>query len=207
MQRWIIPASVAAIVISLAALAILGASGPTAPEDAAQQDPGQIEEPEAREPEPAPQPDESPDQQSEADPESPAPGGETSEDPEDPVDEDPVDQPVAGEQTTQEEETPQSAIQPGPRTATIEITGDSAYYCSVGVIGDPRTVEGRRPTTYEVEVATGGTALETVMAACQKISPGGTMGVNILYDDEVVAQEETSDRLGTVSLSWSPLEE
>ena len=202
MQRWIIPASVAAIVISLAALAILGASSPTAPEDAAQQDPGQIEEPEAREPEPAPQPDESPDQQSEADPESPAPGGETSED-----SEDPVDQPVAGEQTTQEEETPQSAIQPGPRTATIEITGDSAYYCSVGVIGDPRTVEGRRPTTYEVEVATGGTALETVMAACQKISPGGTMGVNILYDDEVVAQDETSDRLGTVSLSWSPLEE
>ena len=116
-------------------------------------------------------------------------------------------QPVPGGQGDQGGETPQPAIQPGPSTATIEITGDSAYYCSAGVIGDPRTVEGRRPTNYEVDIETGGTALETVMAACQKISPGGTLGVNILYDGEIVAEDETSNRLGTINVSWSPLEE
>jgi hypothetical protein len=44
------------------------------------------------------------------------------------------------------------------------------------------------------------------MAACQKISPG-TLGVLIRYDDEVVVREETDARLGTVSVSWNPLEE
>lgn len=183
-----------------------------------------MEEPQAEEPEPAPEPQPEPEPQPNpegvdpegaepegVDPEGPEPEGL---EPESPGSEDDAtgepdaqeDQPAPGEQAPEEEDTPQPAIQPGPRTATIEIIGDSAYYCSAGVIGDPRTVEGRRPTTYEVDVATGGTALETVMAACQKISPGGTLGVNILYDDEVVAQGETENRLGTVAVSWSPLE-
>ncbi|MGB3632782.1 MAG: hypothetical protein WA982_01950 [Rubrobacteraceae bacterium] len=57
-----------------------------------------------------------------------------------------------------------------------------------------------------MEVATGGTSLETVMATCQKISPG-TLGVQIRYDDEVVARDGTDTQLGTVSVSWNPLEE
>lgn len=192
MQRWIIPASVVGIVIAIAALTILVATNSINTGQDTQQGTGQVEEPEPVQ-DPTPQPDDS---------ESPAPGtpgGETS----GALNEEDA---AAGGQTTREE-APEPAIQPGPRTATIEITGDTAYYCSIGVIGDPRTVEGRQPTVYEVQVSTGGTALETVMAACQKISPGGTLGVNIVYDDEVVAQDETSGRLGTVSVSWSPLEE
>ncbi|CAN5625329.1 hypothetical protein BH24ACT21_BH24ACT21_18750 [soil metagenome] len=109
-----------------------------------------------------------------------------------------------GGQTTQGPPAPPGL--PGPGTATVEITGDSAYYCSLGVIGEPETIQGRRPTSYEIEVETGGTSLDTVMAACQKISPG-TLGVLIRYDDEVVVREETDARLGTVSVSWNPLEE
>lgn len=179
MPRWIIPSSIVVILVSLAALGILLASnsGRTA-SDGLEEEAGQVEEPETS-PQPAPQ-------------------QETAQEEESTI---PEEQSAQGEQTT-----PQGPQAPGPRFAVIQITGDSAYYCSAGVIGEPETIEGRRPDTFRVEVATGGTALDTVMAACQKISPG-TLGVQILYDEVVVARDETTARLGTVSVSWNPLEE
>lgn len=195
MQRWIIPASVAAILISLAALAILLAAGSTAPEavEAPQQDDAQVEAPDTSN-----QP--TPEQETQR-------GGATQEgglvQPE--------EQPEEG--TTAEDEQPlgggqaeQAPPQPGPSTATVRILGNSAYYCSLGVIGEPETVQGRENASYEVEIETGGTGLDTVMAACQKISPG-SLSVRINYDGEVVAQDETDARLGTVSVAWNPLEE
>ncbi len=95
---------------------------------------------------------------------------------------------------------------PGPRMATIELTGDASYTCSIGRIDSPRTVRGANPTTYQVRVVPGGTSLDTVMAVCQKIS-GRELGVSIVYDGEVQAREDTSERLGNVSVSWSPVEE
>lgn len=192
MPRWIIPASVLVILISLAALGILLVTNSAAPEDAVA--PERVEEPET-----SPQP--TPEQEQE-----PAGGGLTG----------PVEQPTQEDQTAQGDGAAQGGQTtqgppappglPGPGTATVEITGDSAYYCSLGVIGEPQTIQGRRPASYEIEVETGGTSLDTVMAACQKISPG-TLGVLIRYDDEVVVREETDARLGTVSVSWNPLEE
>lgn len=199
MSRWIIPAGAVAILISLAALGILLAANSSAPpEDVSEVQ--QTEEPEIP-------PQTTPDQEQDLEG-----GGLTT----------PEEQPPAGEETTQEGQSAQgdqatqggqttqqgapAPVPPGPSTATIEVRGDSAYYCSLGAIGEPETIQGRVPRSYEVQVETGGTALDTVMAACQKISPG-TLGVLIRYDGEVVARDETDARLGTVSVSWNPLEE
>ena len=208
MQRWIIPASVVAILLSLAALVILLAASSSQPDVVQQEEQIEQGDGQAEAPEPSPQP--TPEQETD-------PGGLTQPE-EDPAAED--EQPLGGGQTEQEEQQPlgegpnsqgeqttqQAPATPGPSTATIRITGDSAYNCSLGVIGETETVQGQSPASYEVEVETGGTALDTVMAACQKISPG-TLGVRILYDDEIVARDETDARLGTVSVSWNPLEE
>ena len=240
MQRWIIPASVVAILVSLAALVILLAASSSQPDVAVQQE-EQIEQDngQAGVPETSPQP--TPEEETE---QAPDPGGLTQPE-EDPAaqEEQPLgggqttqeDQPLGGGQTTQEDQTPgedqplgggqntqedqqpggatqedqttqQTPAAPGPSTATVRVTGDSAYYCSLGVIGEPETVQGQSPASYEVGVETGGTALDTVIAACQKISPG-TLGVRILYDGEIVARDETDARLGTVSVSWNPLAE
>lgn len=128
-----------------------------------------------------------------------------------------------GAQTKQEEESAKRQEEPGQReqptqqhaqeesaqreTAIIEITGNTAYYCTVGRIDSSRTVEGRAPTNYKVKVVPGGTSLDTVMAVCQKTATGGTLSVRILYDGEAKAQEQTAARLGTVAVSWSPVEE
>ncbi len=208
MQRWIVPASVVAILISLAALLILLAAGTGTQEDVAA--PEAAEEP-ATAPEDAPAdvpqtiPEEEPDPEPGTEVE---PGGVTQPEDDPAVQE---EQPPAGGQTTpgdptEEDPTAQASPLPGPETATIRITGDSAYYCTLGVIGETQTVQGRQPASYEVEVSTGGTSLDTVMAACQKISPG-TLGIQIRYAGEVLARDETEARLGTVSVSWNPLEE
>lgn len=190
MPRWIIPAGVVAILVSLAALGILLATNASGPSSSDLQDDAQVE-PEIP-PQPTPEP-ETPEEELTV--------------PEDPAGAEEEEQPLQREQTTGDEpDAQQSPLAPGPRSAVVRITGGAAYYCSVGVIGEPETIQGRRPASYEVGVSTGGTSLETVMAACQKISPG-TLGVRIIYDGEVVAREETDVRLGTVSVSWNPLEE
>lgn len=185
MPRWIIPSGVVAILISLAALGILLAANANRPDSGApRQNDARVEQPENSS-QPAPPRESSEDGRANQD-EQPLQGGPASQ----------------GERTTERD----SPVPPGPRNAVVRIGGGAAYHCSVGVIGEPETIEGRRPTSYEVEVTTGGTSLETVMAVCQKIS-SGTLEVSILYDDEVVAEDETDSRLGTVSVSWSPLEE
>ncbi|CAN5667496.1 hypothetical protein BH24ACT22_BH24ACT22_18960 [soil metagenome] len=193
MPRWIIPASVFTILISLAALGILLATNSAAPpEDVA--DTPQVEEPET-----SPQPTPEQETEREVDPENaPQPEEEEILPEEQTTQEDPTSQ---GEQTTQ-----QTPTLPGPRTAVVRITGGAAYYCNLGVIGESETIQGRQPASYEVEVATGGTALETVTASCQKISPG-TLEVQIRYDGEVVVRDQTDARLGTVTVAWNPLQE
>ncbi|MGF1470511.1 MAG: hypothetical protein ACFB50_02065 [Rubrobacteraceae bacterium] len=186
MPRWIIPAGVVGILVSLAALGLLlAANSGGAPSNELEQGAGQVEE-------------------TPEDPQSTEEQGAAREEPEQEA------TVPEGELTTPEDQeaqdgqaTPQA---PGPREASIQITGNAAYYCSAGVIGEAQTIEGRTPNTYRVDVSTGGTSLDTVMAACQKISPG-TLGVRILYDGEVVARDETTARLGTISVVWNPLEQ
>ena len=94
----------------------------------------------------------------------------------------------------------------GPRVVNIEITGDSRYSCSLGNIDSPRTIRGSNPAPFQVRITPGGTSLDAVMAVCQKIS-GDNLGVSIVYDGEIKAQDETTDQFGTVSASWSPVQQ
>jgi hypothetical protein len=67
-------------------------------------------------------------------------------------------------------------------------------------------VRGANPASFQVRVAPGGSSIDTVMAVCQKIT-GESLGVGIIYDEEVKVQEDTTGRFGTVSVSWSPVQE
>ncbi len=113
------------------------------------------------------------------------------------------EQPSQGEQPRQQDALERPAQK---KTAIIEITGNAPYLCTVGLIDSSRTVEGRAPATYKLKVVPGGTSLDTVMAVCQQTGAGGPLGVRILYDGELKAQEQTNARLGTVAVSWSPVE-
>lgn len=94
----------------------------------------------------------------------------------------------------------------GPRIATVEITGDSRYSCIIGRIDSPRTVRGTDSATYQVRVTPGGTSVDTVISVCQKIG-GDNLNASIVYDNDVKAEDDTEDQFGTVSVSWSPMQQ
>ncbi len=201
MSRWIIIAGLATVLISLVGLATLAGSnqntteGASQVQESAEPDPSEAPEPEAPEPE-APNPSTTPD---------PAP--------------EPVPEATTEEEGAVPEETNEGGgllqgVQPDdqggtgatPRIATIEITGDSRYSCSIGQIDSPRTIRGSNAAPFQVRVAPGGTSLDAVMAVCQKIS-GDNLGVSIVYDGEVRAQDSTMEQFGTISASWSPIQQ
>lgn len=188
MSRWVIIAGLATILISLVALVILsGSSSQPTTEEALQeplQEPDTLEVPET------------PDTST-----TPTTTPATTEQEAEPEQTTPEEQPVQGIRPSDRQ-----ASGPGPRVATIEVTGDASYSCSVGHLDSPRTVRGRNPATYQVRVVRGGLSLDTVMATCQKIS-GEELGVGIIYDGEVKAQGDTTEQFGTVSVSWSPMQE
>lgn len=192
MLRWVIIAGLATILISLVALVSLSGNSSQPTTEEALQEPDTLEAPET--PEPAPEPAPEPSTEPTTTPEQDAEPDPSTEDAEEGLPVQgirPRDQQVAG---------------PGPRVATIEIAGDSRYSCSLGRLDSPRTVRGTNPASFQVRVARGGTSLDTVMATCQKIS-GEELGVGIIYDGEVMAQGDTTERFGTVSVSWSPMQE
>lgn len=188
MSRWIIIAGLATVLISLVALASLAGSS-NAPEDIAAPESSETSEPEPSNPSTNPT----------TTPETTTPST--------------TEQEADSGQTTQDEEPLQSirpsdreATRNGPRVATVEISGNSSYACSIGRIDSPRTIRGTSPAPFQVRVTPGGSSLDTVMAVCQKIR-GENLSVRIVYDGELKAQDETSDRFGTVSASWSPVQE
>lgn len=201
MSRWVIIAGLATILVSLVALAALaGTSNQTATEEASQvqesaePDSSEAPEPEAPQTQPeAPNPSTTPE---------PAPGATTEQ-----------GQGAAPEENSEGggllqgvQPDDQGGTGAGPRIATIEITGDSRYSCSIGQIDSPRTIRGSNAAPFQVRVAPGGTSLDAVMAVCQKIS-GDDLSVSIVYDGEVRAQDSTTEQFGTVSASWSPIQQ
>lgn len=193
MSRWIIVAGLATVLVSLVGLAVLAGSS-NAPQDVAAPESSEASDPEPSNPSTSPS-------TPTTTPSAPAP--ETT----------PTEQESDSGQTTQDEEQVQNirpgdsnAPRTGPRVATIEISGNSTYACSIGRIDSPRTIRGTSPAPFQVRVTPGGSSLDTVMAVCQKIS-GETLGVRVVYDGELKAQDETSERFGTVSASWSPVQE
>lgn len=190
MSRWVIIAGLATILISLVALASLsaGSNRPTT-EEAAR---------ESAQPEGS------------TEPEEPAVLGGGSEGVPEPPEAPREDTPARdeGEERPVRGITPEDrrVRGPAPRIATVEVTGDASYSCSVGRIDSPRTVRGANPAVYQVRVAPGGSSLDTVMAVCQKIT-GDELDVGIVYDGEVRARGDTTERFGTVSVSWSPMQQ
>ena len=198
MLRWIIIAGLATVLISLVALAALAGSpsqpvtgGVSQAQESAKPNSSKTPGPEAPNSSTTPAP-------------TPAPGATTPAT---------TEQGAAPGQTTQgggllqgARPGDQGGTGIGTRVATIEITGDSRYSCSIGRIDTPRTVRGRNPAPFQIKVAPGGTSLDAVMAVCQKIS-GDNLGVRIVYDGEVKAQDSTTEQFGTVSVSWSPIQQ
>lgn len=195
MSRWIIIAGIAAVLISLVGLATLAGSNQNITEGASQTQ-------ESAEPDssgtPAPE----------------APNPSTTPDPApEPVPEATTEEEGAVPEETNEGGGLLQGVQPddqggtgsSPRIATIEITGDSRYSCSIGQIDSPRTIRGSNAAPFQVRVVPGGTSLDAIMAVCQKIS-GDNLGVSIVYDGEVRAQDSTTEQFGTVSASWSPIQ-
>lgn len=198
MSRWVIIAGIATILISLVALASLsgGTSQTTTDEalqEAAEPETDEPEAPDAQEPltTPTTTPEATPEATPSTTPEQDTEPDQTTQD----------GQPIQGIR-----ENSQQATGPVPRVATIEIAGDASYSCSIGRIDSPRMVRGANPASFQVRVAPGGSSIDTVMAVCQKIT-GESLGVGIIYDEEVKVQEDTTGRFGTVSVSWSPVQE
>ncbi len=128
--------------------------------------------------------------------------------------EQPVQEPAQEEQPTQEEQAapdeapgpepePEPAPEP-PDSATILLSGDAAYSCTIGSVDGSRSVEGTPPQEYEVAVDTGPFDYDMVSAFCWKSGTPGTLGVQIVYDGQVRQEATTSAEFGTASVSWSP---
>lgn len=196
MSRWIIIAGIAAVLISLVGLATLAGSNQNITEGASQT-----------------QESAEPDSSGTPAPEAPNPST-TPEPAPEPVPEATTEEEGAVPEETNEGGGLLQGVQPddqggtgsSPRIATIEITGDSRYSCSIGQIDSPRTIRGSNAAPFQVRVVPGGTSLDAIMAVCQKIS-GDNLGVSIVYDGEVRAQDSTTEQFGTVSASWSPIQQ
>ena len=188
MSRWIIIVGLATVVISLVGLATLAGSS-NSPEGIAA--PESTDAPDLEPSNPSTNPTTTPDTVTPATTEQEAEPGQTAQD----------DEQIQGIRPSD-----RGATRTGPRVATVEISGNSSYACSIGRIDSPRTIRGTSPAPFQVRVTPGGSSLDTVMAVCQKIR-GENLAVRIVYDGELKAQDETTDRFGTVSVSWSPVQE
>lgn len=91
--------------------------------------------------------------------------------------------------------------QQGQQTVTVRVTGTEGISFSgrVGSSREMRRVEGSVPEEYELP-SRGAVA----NAALRKQEPGGgTLGVEVVLDGEVVASKETSTAPGVLNLVWT----
>lgn len=92
----------------------------------------------------------------------------------------------------------------GSSTATIRVTGGIPFSGSYGNIDTTQSVDGNAPTEYEVEYDSGFLSVDSVTAVMQKTGAGGTLGVQIIVDGEVVKETETSAEYGVAQVNWTP---
>jgi hypothetical protein len=84
-------------------------------------------------------------------------------------------------------------------------TPGTAYSGSYGTFQGAQAVDdtlGIEPADYEIE----GSASDILAAVFRKTQPAdeGTLKVEILVDGEVVAEDETSEEIGVINVTWSP---
>ncbi len=104
------------------------------------------------------------------------------------------------ETTTQPEE---AAVE----NVVVRVSGTlgTAYSGSYGSFQSARTVNDTlevEPVVYEIE----GSVSDILAVVFRKAQPTdeGTLRVEILVDGEVVAEDETSEEMGVVNVTWSP---
>lgn len=126
-----------------------------------------------------------------------------------------AEEPIQEEPPAQEEpapdEVPDPELDPEPEpapeppdSATILLSGDAAYSCTIGSVDGSRSVEGTPPQEYEVAVNTGPFDYERISVFCWKSGMSGTLGVQIVYDGQVRQEATTLAEYGTTSVSWTP---
>lgn len=109
-------------------------------------------------------------------------------------------------ETQPDEETPATVV--SSTVVRVSGTPGTAYSGAYGTIEEGQTVDDAvledEPTDYEVK-AEGG-VLDAVAAVFRKTQSddAGLLRIEILVDDEVVAEDETSAEFGVVNVSWSP---
>ena len=111
---------------------------------------------------------------------------------------------------------PSTTVQPAETTAqpeeaaienvTLRVSGTpgTAYSGSYGSFQSAQSVNdtlGAEPVDYEI----GGSISDILAVVFRKTQPDdeGTLRVEILVDGEVVAEDETSEELGVVNVTWS----
>lgn len=119
--------------------------------------------------------------------------------PDSPIEEPPAEEPVPAEP------------EEGTETVTVRVIGTEgmAFTGDVGSLDGSRSVEGAVPQEYEVQIQTGEFDFDSVYAFFSRDfmdESEGTLGVQIVYDGEVVEEGETSAQAGSVSVNWSPNE-
>ena len=112
---------------------------------------------------------------------------------------------------------PSTTVQPAETTAqpeeaavenvVVRVSGTpgTAYSGSYGTFGSVQAVDGTlegEPVDYTIE----GSVSDILAVAFRKTQPAdeGTLKVEILVDGEVVAEDETSEEIGVINVSWSP---
>ena len=112
---------------------------------------------------------------------------------------------------------PSTTVQPAettgqPEEAAVENvvvrvsgTPGTAYSGSYGTFQSAQTVDdtlGIEPAAYEIE----GSVSDILAAVFRKTQPAdeGTLRVEILVEGKVLAEDETSEEIGVINVTWSP---
>jgi hypothetical protein len=112
---------------------------------------------------------------------------------------------------------PSTTVQPAETTAqpeeaavenvVVRVSGTpgTTYSGSYGTFQSAQSVDdtlGVEPADYEIE----GSVSDILAAVFRKSQPADeeTLKVEILVDGEVVAEDETSEEIGVINVTWSP---
>jgi hypothetical protein len=112
---------------------------------------------------------------------------------------------------------PSTTVQPAETTAqpeeaavenvVVRVSGTpgTAYSGSYGTFQSAQTVDdtlGVEPADYEIE----GSVSDILAAVFRKTQPAdeGTLRVEILVEGKVLAEDETSEEIGVINVTWSP---